>query len=336
MADNLPTNTNNSSDEIDLGQLFAMIKSGLRNIFIGFLRIFLYFKKNIITLAILALVGVGIGFGLSQISEVTKKTEVIVKPNFESKDYLYGIVSELQSKIKGKDNDFYSSIGVDLKKTKDLRIDIQHVQGSKTKVDLEKSLKYLDYLGNLKDDNSIKEVIKNEVLASSYVNHKISFYYKDEELGQDAAKKIMVFINNNEYFKELKEIYLYNSELRIEENEELIKQIDVLITNYSKALGNNSSAIKKGEGMPFLGGEEGLNIPQLLNLKNTFIESTASNKLLKREYKETIKILSFGGPQLVKKEFFKEKLTLIPFLFIGLFFVWSLIKYLNKRTKELL
>ncbi|WP_291867288.1 hypothetical protein [Maribacter sp.] len=334
MADNLPTN-NNSSDEIDLGQLFQIIRNGFHKVFIGFLRVFLYLKKNILILAILSVIGVGIGYGLSQISEITKKTEVIVKPNFESKDYLYGIVSELQSKIKGKDYDFYSGLEINLEELKGLKIEIQPVQ-SKSNVDLEQSLKYLDYLGNLKDDNSIKEVIKNEVLASSYVNHKISFYYKNAELGQDAAKKIMLFINDNNYFKELKEIYLFNSESRIKENEELIKQIDVLITNYSKALGNKSSANEKGEGMVLLGGEEGLNIPQLFNLKNNLIESSAANKLLKREHKETIKILSFGGPQQIKKEFLKDGLTLIPTVLVILFFMWSLLKFLNKRTKELL
>ncbi|WP_299431016.1 hypothetical protein [uncultured Maribacter sp.] len=334
MADNLPKN-NTSSDEIDLGQLFELIKKGLDNIVRGLLRVYLYFKKNFLILVGLAIIGVTIGYGLNQISETTKKTEVIVKPNFESKDYLYGIVSELQSKIKGKDYDFYSNLEIELEQLKGFKIEIEPVQ-AKSNVDLEKSLKYLEYLGSLKDDNSIKEVIKNEVLESSYVNHKISFYYKNEELGQSAAKKIMTFINDNDYFKELKEIYLVNSESQIKENEALINQIDLLIANYSKALGSKANSKENGEGMVLLGGEEGLNIPQLLNLKNNLIENTATNKLLKREYKETIKILSFGGAQQIKKEFFTAKLTLIPTILIGLFFIWSLLKFLNKKTKELL
>ncbi len=333
MADKLPTSS--SADEIDLGQLFALISRGVHKVFLGLLKIFLFFKKNILILIGLVLVGLGIGYGLNQISETTKKTEVIVKPNFESKDYLYGIVSELQSKIKGKDNAFFTNLEIDLQNLEGFKIEIEPVQ-AKSNVDLEESLKYLEYLGNLKDDNSIKEVIKNEVLESSYVNHKISFYYKDEKLGQDAAKKIMNFINDNAYFKELKEIYLINSESQIKENEELIEQIDVLITNYSRALGSKSNRKENGEGMVLLGGEEGLNIPQLLNLKNNLIESTANNKLLKREYKETIKILSFGGSQQIKKDFFTSKFTLIPTILIALFFIWSLFKFLNKKTKELL
>jgi len=335
MADNLPENANNSSDEIDLGQLFQLLKKGLDYVFKGALRVFLYFKKNILILIGLCGIGACIGYGLNQISETTKKTEVIVKPNFESKDYLYGIVSELQSKIKGKDNGFYSNLEIGLEELKGFKIEIEPVQ-AKSNVDLEKSLKYLEYLGSLKDDNSIKEVIKNEVLESSYVNHKISFYYKNEKLGQAAAKKIMAYINDNDYFKELKEIYLFNSESQIKENEELINQIDLLIANYSKALGSKSSNKKNGERMVLLGGEEGLNIPQLLNLKNSLVESTADNKLLKREYKETIKILSFGGSQQIKKEFFTAKITLIPSILVSLFFIWSLLKFLNKKTKELL
>ncbi|RKR14782.1 hypothetical protein CLV91_0861 [Maribacter vaceletii] len=334
MEEKSPTN-NTSSDEIDLGQLFELIKKGFHKVFIGILRVFLYFKKNLLILVLLGVVGVGLGYGLKQISTITKKTEVIVKPNFESKDYLYGIVNELQSKIKGKDNEFYSSIGIDLEAIKGFKIEIEPVQESNNKVvNLEESLKYLEYLGNLKDDNSIKQVVKNEVLASSYVNHKISFLYKDAKMGQDAAEKIISYINKNKYFQELKEIYLDNAESQIRENEALVKQIDLLVTNYTKALGSKNGT--SGDGMVLLGGEEGLDIPQLLNLKNKLIETTGTNKLEIKEQQETIKILNFGGPQQIKQAFFTKGLVLIPSILIFLFFVWSFIKYLNKKTKELL
>lgn len=322
-----------SSDEIDLGQLFQLIGKGFNKIFIWFLRVFLYLKKNFIVLAILGIVGLGAGYGLSKISTRLKKTEVIVKPNFESKDYLYGVVSELQSKIKGKDSIFFNRLGVDLDSISGFRIEVAPVQEVDNELNLEEDLKYLSYLGSLKDDSSIQQVVKGLVLASSYVNHKITFYFKKADLGQDAAKKVMVYINSNIYFKELQETYLKNANEEIGKNEVLVKQIDVLIENYSKALGNKAE--QPGDGMVMLGGEQGLNIPSLFNLKNILIQNTALNKITIKQEQNIVQILNFGQPQEVEKSFFGYSLILIPTILIGLFFTWSILKFLNKKSLEL-
>lgn len=333
MAKQVQPSTPQSSDEIDLGQLFQMIGKGFNKIFIWFLRVFLYLKKNFIVLAILGIVGLGAGYGLSKISTRLKKTEIIVKPNFESKDYLYGVVSEVQSKIKGRDSVFFNGLGINLDSISGFRIEVAPVQEVDNELNLEEDLKYLNYLGSLKDDNSIKQIVKNIVLASSYVNHKIVFYFKEADLGQDAAKKIMGYINNNMYFNELQEIYLKNANEEIEENEVLVKQIDILIENYSKVLGNKSERF--GDGLVMLGGEEGLNIPSLFNLKTSLIQSTAINRLAIKQEQDTVQILNFGQPQVVEKSFFGYSLILIPTILIGLFFIWSTIKFLNKKSLEL-
>ncbi len=333
MGEQLPTNSNNNADEIDLGQLFQMIKNAFSKVFEWVLRAFLYFKKNLVILIILGVVGVGIGYGLNQISESKQKTEIIVKPNFESKDYLYGVIEEIESKIKGEDFGFFKKLEINLEFLKGFKVEIEPVTQN-VKSDLHEELKYLEYLGDLKEEGSIQQVIKNEVLGNSYVNYKISFYFKDVEKGHDAAKKIMSYINNNEYFKDLREIYVENAESRIKENDKLIQQIDILIDNYSKALGTKSNQ-SSGDGTVLLGGEEGLNIPSLLNLKNTLIQSNATNRISLKEMQETIKVLNFGQPHEVKKNFFGHSLVLIPSILIGLFFVWSFLKYLNTKAKHL-
>lgn len=334
MAQEGQPNNANSSDEIDLGQLFQLIKTGFKNIFIWFLSVFLYLKKNLITLIIIGLIGLGAGYGLSKITARLKKTEVIVKPNFESKDYLYGAVQELQSKIGSKDTIFFKGLGINLDSIPRLKLEVVPVQENDKQLNLEEDLKYLEYLGNLKDDNSIKQVVKNVVLASSYVNHKVVFYFKNASLGQDAAKKIMIYINNNIHFNELREIYLKNAYERIKENEILVEQIDVLIKNYTKALGNKSEQAT-GDGMVMLGGEQGLNIPSLFQLKNTLIQNTASKRIDIKQRQNIIKILNFGKPQEIEKNFFNHTLILTPIILIAMFFAFSIIKFLNKKSKEL-
>ncbi|MEO0527597.1 MAG: hypothetical protein AAFZ89_10240, partial [Bacteroidota bacterium] len=121
MDKNKPT-THSPSDEIDLAQLFQMIGKGFQKLSIFFLRGFIYLKKNILILAGLAFIGMAIGFGLNQITTKRLKTEVIVKPNMETKNYLYDVVNEIQANIKAKNNKFFEAIGINTENLKGLEI----------------------------------------------------------------------------------------------------------------------------------------------------------------------------------------------------------------------
>ena len=109
MADN--QNNTNGSDEIDLGQLFKMIGNAFNSVFRGFLRFFLYLKRNALIIIGLAVLGVAVGFGLKQVISKKMKIEVIVRPNLESKEYLYDVVDEIQANIEAKNEDFFKELG---------------------------------------------------------------------------------------------------------------------------------------------------------------------------------------------------------------------------------
>ncbi|WP_308991763.1 hypothetical protein QLS71_006905 [Mariniflexile litorale] len=323
------------SEEVDLGQLFKLIGKAFNRLFISFLRLFLFFKKNLIALSVIIVVGLGLSYFLSNISTTRKKIEIIVKPNFESKDYLYSIVKEIQSKIDSRDYAFFDRIGIDLHDLHDFKIEIEPVKerDSEKDLDLELDLKYLSFLGS--QENSNNQVLINEFLAKRNVNlnYKISFYYKSIDNERSAVLKIMEYINDNDYFKELKDIYLTNLEEKINENNRLIKQVDVLVENYSNTLNSTSKAIR--DESVFLGGENGLDIPALLEFKNNLISNTALNKLNLKEQKNIIRVMYFGKAQGVKSNLFKYGLFLIPTILIGLFFAWTFLTFLNRKAKEL-
>ena len=330
MTDKKLTDNQNNSDEIDLGRLFQIISNGLNK---SFLRLFLYFKKNFVIIAGLGIFGLAIGMGLNKILTSYKKIDVFVKPNFGSRDYLYGVIDELQGKIGERDTLFFSNLGIDLEKITKFKIEISPSK-SGTKTDLEKKLKTIKFLGDFKNNNSVEKVIKNEILPSLYNNPTISFYFSEGVYGRDVVQKTIKYINTNTYFVELKEIFLDNATQRIEENKTLIKQIDVLVKNYSKALGAKSGQTTGG-GMVLLGGEQGMDIPALLNLKNELIESIENSKLQIKEDQEIVEILNFGQIQETEKSLFNFRLSLIPIILIGLFFLWSLLKHLNKKALQL-
>ena len=95
MTENQTPDKQNSSDEIDLGQLFHLIGRGFNAVFLFFLRLYKYLKNNILILIGLVVIGFALGYGLNKLTTQNLKTEIIVKPQMDSKNYLYDVINEI-------------------------------------------------------------------------------------------------------------------------------------------------------------------------------------------------------------------------------------------------
>ncbi|MBC8643443.1 hypothetical protein H9W95_03160 [Flavobacterium lindanitolerans] len=85
MSSNSPTNPDNQ--EIDLAQVSKKNKEHVSRLPFLIFKGLLFVKRNIIILAVLLIVGVGLGFYLDRNTTVYNH-EVIIKPNFGSTDYI--------------------------------------------------------------------------------------------------------------------------------------------------------------------------------------------------------------------------------------------------------
>ncbi|WP_282053994.1 hypothetical protein [Maribacter luteus] len=332
MAENNTPN-NNSSDEIDLGQLFQLIGKGFNSIFRGFLRVFLYLKKNALILLGLIALGGAIGFGLNRITTKKLKTEVIVKPNLDSRNYLYEVVDEIQSNIKAKDTLFFKDLGIDIENLDGFEVTVESL--GDTRKNNEQGTEYLELLKGFEGSSeAISDIVRAEILSkSTLINHKITFYFKDPILGQDYAKKLMAYINSNAYFNELIEIYNVNAEERIKQNTNLVGQIDGLIASYGDKLASKDSN-PVTQGTISFDTEEKIDLKGLFDLKNGLLKDIESKKVELKTRTEAVKVINFGKPQQVQKAFFGKKIILIPLLLVGLFFLGSFLRLLNKKVGE--
>ena len=324
---------NSTSDEIDLGQLFQMISAGFQNIFKSFLRLFVFLKKNAIILIGLVLLGVAAGFGLKQITSEKMKAEIIVRPNIESKDYLYDVVAEIGANIKAKDTSFFNPLGIDINNLNGFEIQIESMGNKKGK--LEDELKYLELLKGLDISRSYADVVRDEILSRNSLNHKITIFFKEGTEGFESAEKLMKYINSNPYFNELIEVYINNATDRIQNNTDLIAQLDKLIGQYSVNLANQENGASSPNRI-ILDGEEEIDIRALFDLKNDLIRDIETKKVELKTRENAIKIINFGRPQEVIIPFFGKTLVLLPLLFIGAFLLLSILKYLDKKSQELL
>ncbi|SIQ04135.1 hypothetical protein [Maribacter ulvicola] len=331
MASNQSPSTQNNSDEIDLGQLFQLIGRGFNAIFRWILRVFLYLKKNILLLVGLVVIGLAIGYGLNQIISKKYKTEVIVKPQIESKNYLYDVVNEIQSNIGARDTLFFKSIGIDPIDFNGLNIEITRVAEVGNS---ESDLQYLELLQSFENTDAIADIVRAELQNKSSFNHRITFYYQDPAVGKVFAEKVLEYINTNTYFNSLLDVYRSNATARIQENEKLLVQVDEIIVNYTKGLaskGNNTSSDKI-----ILDNQEQVNIADIFEYKTGLIRDIETKKLELEERLVPVSIINLGQTQVEHQSFFGKSIVLIPIIFISVFFILSILVYLNKKSKSII
>lgn len=326
---NMPSKS--SSEEIDFGALFRMIGNAVQSLFDKFLRLFLYIKKNLVVLLVLGILGIAVGFGLKLIVSERINVEVIVRPNLESKEYLYDVIDEIQANIKAKNKAFFEEMDINVDDLKGFEISVVSLGDKNSK--LEAELKYLELLKGLDVSNSISDIVRNEVLTKNSLNHKIIFSYKDGVDGYEHSKKMMNYINSSPYFRDLIEIYRKNAEDRIKNNTELIGQLDELIAQFSENLASKAGQLP--EGRIILDNEEQINIKELFDLKSELIKSTESKIIELNQRSQAIRTINYGRPHEVVKSFFGKKVVLLPLIFIGAFFVWSIIRYLDDKARKL-
>ncbi|MEZ2413733.1 hypothetical protein ACA086_02140 [Muriicola sp. E247] len=331
MAKEIIPKNNQSNDEIDLGQLFALIGKGFNRIFRGLLSVFLYFKKNLVILIVLAIVGLLLGLGLRMIVGEEKKLDVIVTPNLDTKNYLYNVIEELQADVKAKDTAFFNSLGMDIEKMKDFEIEISPLKNKKTSSN-EEEMQFLELLKDFENTGAITGILRAELQDKTTRDERITFFFKEDEIGEEYARKIIDYINSNPYYNELLKVYNENAQNRIGLNDSLIRQVDVLINNYTNKMLKEQATT---EGRFVLENQEPLNIPSLFSLKNNLIQDIESKRLELEQRQDAITVVNFGKPHKVQKPFFQKNITLIPLVLIGVFFLFSFLRYLNRKANEM-
>ncbi|MGS0525738.1 hypothetical protein ACU8V7_11620 [Zobellia nedashkovskayae] len=286
-------------------------------------------------MVVLIVIGVGIGLFLNTIIDKRLKNEIIVKPNFESNDYLYSVIEEIQANIRAKDTLFFKNIGIDLKDISSFSISVQPIDNNELDIEKRKeNNKYLETLQNYKDNDFVIDVVKSEILKKSVLTYRIIFSHKKHKKGEEIASQLMKYINSNPYFNELKEVYFKNAKTRIIKNQLLIDQIDGLVQSYSIKL--SQDRLTNQNSTLVIEGEKGLDITGLLALKSRLIKEIEKKEIELSEQQEPIKIISFGKTQMIATQFFSNGVVIIPATFLFFFCLLGVFSYLNRKSKELL
>ena len=223
---------------------------------------------------------------------------------------------------------FFKELGLKTTDVGQLGIKVEPIEVDKSrKGDLELFEKF-------KDNPNVSDIIKNELLKNSALDHRIIFSFKNVEDGKVFAKRAMSYINSNQFFHQLIATSNENAQNRIKQNESLINQIDLLIKNYTASIGEDQRKLLDDKIL--LDNEKPIDITGLLQLKNRLIQNIELKKMELMEQKEPISILNIGKPQKVSKAFFGKRLVLFPVVLLGLFFSWELLTEINRKARTVL
>lgn len=219
----------NQNEEIDLMQLFGMVKEFFKKFLRLVVEVVLFFKKKIVLFLILGVLGAGLGFFMDQYQG--KKDafvqEIIIEPKYDSVDYIYGFIEDLK-------DDFKDEVYI-----KRLGLTVEQV-GEVTDITLEPIIKPSEVLEELQDKEGFTEIYDDELLRekkyrSFYSLHKltISFASKDQK-NTKLTNIILDYLRTNEYFTKLVKLELEQTKSSLEQNRKSLKFVNDYLTNLSE------------------------------------------------------------------------------------------------------
>ncbi len=317
--------TNKNNEEIDLGDLFRLLKKGFEKLGNLLLRFIAFLLRNAIVLIILIIIGAVAGYFLQKKSSNLVKTEMIVASDFGSAEYLFKSVKELQYKLKIKDEATIEKLELKDSNTA-LSLDVKPI------IDLDKLTREEEtYFEVLNESNFLDEEAKQGLIRKISNFYKITLYHANDIDSRRILNSIINIIRDNDYFKKVYELNLHKIKFLINSNEYLISQMDSLLANYSENLSDNkqlnSSSLYNINNTLDLGVMIGNRADLVEELDNLYSKKVANEELFR--------LVDLGYPSAVeKKGIGSYKIILIPFLLVLAYFgLIIFVKVVQKARK---
>lgn len=322
--------TESTNHEVDLDAVSKKVKNFLSGINDSFFEGILFIKKYSIVVIALVLIGAGYGYYKDSITK-TYQQKILVTPNFGSADYLYEQIKSLNAKIVQRDTVFLKGIGINDSKHV-AKIEIEPIVDIYNYVTEENGLNIIQrenvkfsLFRQIADKRDMTEVLEEQATAKNYKNHLITITTSGEADKKEMVQPMLDYLNSSSYFKEIQKESVKSLEVKIAENDSMVKQANIILSHMSQT-GSNSSTVLLNE-------KTGLN--DILVIKDQLIRQQASNKIKMIDYgsivKETAAMLNIK-----KHTILSGKMKFIyPFVLLLLFFaVMSFRRYYITQTNK--
>jgi hypothetical protein len=318
MSSNTSPNTDNQ--EIDLGQLAQKV-SGLYDRFLNSIfKFILFLKRNAVVLGLLFVVGAAIGFFLDK-KVKTYNHQMIVLPNFGSTDFVYAQIDLLQSKIKENDTLFLKEIGI--KEPKKLgEIKIEPIIDVYKFVD--NKVENFDLLKLMAEDGNIDKIIEGKITSKNYPFHTLTFTTSKLSSKDQTVEPILNFLNESDYFKQIQKESLQNIQVKMNENDSIISQINGVLNQFKNKMNSNT-----GDKLVYF--NENTQLNEIIKTKDLLIREQGNLRLDLVNLSKVVRDISFIINQKETKGVNGKLKFVLPFLFIFLFILGGNLMRFYKR-----
>ncbi|MFE3868379.1 hypothetical protein ACFX5E_09880 [Flavobacterium sp. LS2P90] len=321
MIANLPQH-NTEDQEIDLTQISKKIKSFFERINTLLFKCIRFFMKNAIIIAILLIVGVGLGMFLDE-NQKRYDHQIIVAPNFKSTDYLYSRIDLLASKIAERDTFFLKSIGIK-KPLEVIKISIEPiVDVYKLVSNNEQNFELLELMAQ---NGDLKTVVKETTTSRNYNYHTIVISTTGITNQNDIVKPILDYVNTSSYFGEVQKISVNNIQQKIKEKEGIIVQIDGILSAFS-----NSNTTNKSDKLIYY--NENIQLNNIIKTKDSIVNVLGTLKIDLFNSKRIINENAISLNIKNNKSINGKRKVILPILFISLFiFIRFFMSFYRKQS----
>ncbi|AWH84439.1 hypothetical protein HYN59_04600 [Flavobacterium album] len=271
---------NDPNNEIDLSRVSAKVKGYFTRANDSFFDGILFIRRNIILIAVIILVGAGLGYYMDKGPKIYSN-KVIVHPNFQSVDYLYTAVEDINLKIQQKDTLFLKSIGIRepkrfLKIKIEPIIDIYNFMNQSDNDVKEDRDRKMEIFKLIADNGDMKEVLKDPTTSKNYDNHLIEIILKDKTKQSEVVDPVMAYLNSNPYFKKIQKEQINNVNSKLAANDSIIRQADKIL--------NYIVDPRKSPGASTMYYSDNSQIGEVLQFKNGILSEQAKLRIRKADY----------------------------------------------------
>lgn len=318
-----------NSDEIDLGIVYNRIKDSINKLLVGVYRGIQFLIKHWWKLLILAVLGAITGYFLDKNEGPDKETVLIVQNNFDSTDYVYEAINQLNLKLKEKDVSFLKEAGFRTDTIVIKKIEIEPIVDlfdilKKSRNSDYRSLETLIENANYKD-----ELLTSELFIPEYTFHKIFINTTSSATNKD-IELVINYLNSSEVFNAIKEIVKADTKVQIEQNKETISSINKILESQS----NNRLEEKESNQLVVSAGTDYTDLYQLVYSKNSIMSNLVELETELTKYDNVVSLIN--KPVLVNsKVTFGNKKMLYAFLFMFLFILFYVLKGAYKNLKTM-
>lgn len=309
----------NYTEEIDLSYLIRKMNDFIKKCIKAFFMIFGFFLKYWIITTLLLIIGIGYGYYLDINSKPVFKNRGLVIPNFESVDYFYNSIDEINNRINSQDT-FYlkKTLGTHYKSLKKVEVEpVSDIYNLMTK-----SREQIDVFRILYQNQELDKFVDNISTGKYFKYHKITLTVAGENRSNEVIENLINSLNSNAHFLEYKDIYVDNAAFQVKEYKTMIAQVDSLIKTISSSTRNLSSGVVISENT---------DLHLLLEQKRKMLDELLQAEVRLNDYTEAIKLVYMDYEVKTGRIPYFIKL---PALLIGLFAFVFFIRFVLKRMKQ--